>query len=114
MPPVKIQGKIGTTPAGCPSMLSWPSRKAVPPQACSAPVRSLGTQVYQNSSFAPWCCRTTSKNALSMLVGSTNVAASSAEGSKSATVPPVGLADSGSTTSADFDALGSPSSEGAG
>src|SRR5258708_639648 len=114
MPRVKTQGKIGTTPAGCPSMLSWPSRKAVPAQLCSAPVRSLGTQAYQNSSFAPWCCRTTSKNAFSMLVGSTNVAASSAEGSKSATVPPVGLPDSASTTSADFEELGPSSSEGEG
>ena len=113
MPPVKIHGKIGTTPAACPSMLSWPSRKAVPAQLCSAPVRSLGTQEYQNSSFAPWCCRTTSRNALSTLRGSAKVAASSADGSKSATVPPVGLPERGSTTSA-ARALSASSSEEAG
>src|SRR5438128_756885 len=99
-PPVKIQGKIGTTPAGCPSMLSCPSLNAVPAQLCNLSVRLSGTQVYQNSSFAPWCCRTTSRYAFSTLVGSWNVAASSADGLKRPTVPPVGPADRGSTTSA--------------
>ena len=87
-------------PAGWPSRLTSPSRKADPAQLCRGPLRSLGTQLYQNSSFAPWCWRTTSRYARSTLVGNVNVRASAFDSLERGTVPPVALAESGSTTSA--------------
>src|SRR6202021_1730470 len=55
MPPVKIHGDTGATPAGWPSIVISVSRKPVLPQLCSSDATSLGTQVYQNSS-PDWLC----------------------------------------------------------
>src|SRR5579863_8550183 len=72
MPPVKIQGNTGATPAGIPSMVTSPSRKAVPPQLPVAEPKSSGKHDHQNSS--PICdCRKTSRYACSILRGSETV-----------------------------------------
>src|SRR4029077_16255805 len=96
MPPVKIQGKTGATPAGWLSMEISVSRKPGLPQLKSSCETSLGTQVYQNSSL-DWLCAKTSRYAFSMLVGMVNVPESVLAVLLRETVPPVGPAESGST-----------------
>src|SRR5947209_984794 len=72
MPPVKIHGYTGATPAGRPSIVTSPSRNAVFPQLNSVDAMSLGKHVYQNSSpICDW--RYTSKYARSTLRGNENV-----------------------------------------
>src|SRR5215470_10112487 len=80
-------------------MLTSLSRKPVLPQLCSSLAMSLGTQVYQNSSFA-WLCATTSRKARSTFVGKVKALDSASLVVLRNAVPPVGSEASGKTRSA--------------